>query len=176
MAFSASSSWIFALSSRIIFEISMVGAVAQIGPLYPMFTRTGKKPLWSRWPWVSTTKSISEIWMGSWFQFNCRIFFIPWNKPQSTKIFFSEDSIRNLLPVTVPAAPRKWRVTDSLINHSSCYYDYRCFGLLSIFDSFFENRFQSYLRFRVFQATVNKVRYQPQVISSSHLFPWMTNM
>src|SRR5665647_2117057 len=106
-AFSASSSCRWALSRRTMEARAAVPCVHHVGPANPPRTRAGRWPQWSRCAWVRTTSEIDSGSTGSGFQLRRRHVLSPWYRPQSTIVRRPSLSRRNLLPVTVPVAPRK---------------------------------------------------------------------
>ena len=87
----------------------MVPAVARMGPWNPSLTTCGIRPQWSRCAWVSRIASSVVGSYASGIRFRTDSFGPPWNIPQSTRMRAWPVSRRNWLPVTVVAAPRKWR-------------------------------------------------------------------
>src|SRR5207247_313996 len=114
---SANSSCSFPESSSTTAASSTVPAVAKIGACMPCFTTRGMSPQWSRCACVSRTASIVG---GSYASgaLLCSISFgLPWNMPQSMRIFARFVVRRNCDPVTVVAAPRN---RNSIFRYSAC--------------------------------------------------------
>jgi hypothetical protein len=70
-------------SRKIKAVISIVAGVASTGPLQPSCESSGRRPVWSRWPCVSSTAS-SFVLGRAGGRFSDSDFFPPWNMPQST--------------------------------------------------------------------------------------------
>src|SRR5436190_9150895 len=62
------------------------------------------------WAWPRTTEAISRGANSGFSQFLSRSSLSPWNSPQSRRTCWPRCRTRYLDPVTVPAAPRNWRV------------------------------------------------------------------
>jgi hypothetical protein len=115
LAYSASSSWMWAESRSRNPASSAVAGVHQIGPRNPSRTSRGSQPEWSMWAWVRRTASTSDGANPGDSQFRSRSSFAPWKSPQSTRIRVPATSRRKRDPVTVPAAP--WKQREAMAHH-----------------------------------------------------------
>ncbi len=65
------------------------------------------------WAWLRKTQRTARASKGGLLQLRRRSSLSPWNMPQSISAVSPSTSMRNLAPVTVPAAPQKVRQSSA---------------------------------------------------------------